>query len=63
MRLFDWLFGSTRDNRDRHAQDVERKLSIAMPTAGAGAQVAADHPVSETEKELRETAGEKPRQE
>jgi hypothetical protein len=34
-----------------------------MPMAGAGAQVAADHPVSDTEKELREAAGEKPRQE
>lgn len=63
MRLFDWLFGAARDNRDRRAEDAERKLSIAMPMAGAGAQVAADHPVTETEKELREAAGEKPREE
>jgi hypothetical protein len=63
MKLFEWLFGPTPDNRDRRAEDAERKISIAMPMAGAGAEVAADHVESETEKELRKAAGDKPRQE
>jgi hypothetical protein len=62
MKLLEWLFGSTPDNRNRRAEDSERKISIAMPMAGAGAELAAEHVESETEKELRETAGEKTRQ-
>jgi hypothetical protein len=62
MKLFQWLFGSTPDHRDRRAEDAERKISIAMPMAGAGAELAAEHVESETEKELREAAGEKSRQ-
>ena len=59
MKIFDWLFGSTPDNRNRRAEDAERKISIAMPMAGASAEVAAEHVESETEKELREATGEK----
>jgi hypothetical protein len=42
--------------------NAERKISAAMPVAGAGAELAGEHLRRETEKELRETAGEKPTQ-
>jgi hypothetical protein len=59
MKLFEWLFGPTPDNRDRRAENAERKVSVPMPLAGMGAEIAADHVESETEKEPRKTAGEK----
>jgi len=59
MNLFDWLFGWTRDNRDRRDQGAERKISPAMPMAGAGSQISGEHPRSETEDELRKAVGEK----
>jgi hypothetical protein len=62
MKIFDWLFGWTPDNRDRRAEDAERKISVPMPLAETGTEIAADHVGSETEKELREATGEKSRQ-
>lgn len=60
MKLFDWLFGWSRDNRDRREQDADRKISPAMPMSAAGAQLSGEHPRSETEDELRKAAGDKP---
>jgi hypothetical protein len=62
MNLWRWLFGGeARDNRDRREQDVERKISPAMPMSAAGAQLAGEKKPSETERELREASGESPR--
>ena len=47
---FEWLFGSTPDNHDRRAEETERKISVAIPMGGAGAQTAAESVESETEK-------------
>ena len=62
MRLLRWLFGSGTDNRDRRKEEAERKISVAMPMAGAGAELAGEHARSETEEELHKAAGEKPTQ-
>jgi hypothetical protein len=62
MGLLQWLFGSAPDNRDRRKEEAERKISPAMPMAGAGAELAGEHPRSETEDELRKASGEKPSQ-
>ena len=62
MGLLQWLFGDTPDNRDRREEDAERKLSTAMPMAGAGAELAGVHSGSETENELRESAAETSKQ-
>lgn len=62
MGLLRRLFANSADNRDRRKEDAERKISAAMPVAGAGAEHGGEHLRSETEKELRETAGEKPTQ-
>ena len=34
MKLFEWLFGPTPDNRDRRAEGAKRKISVAMPWPG-----------------------------
>jgi hypothetical protein len=63
MGLLQWLFGwASPDDRDRREHDAERKLSVSMPMAAAGAELAAQKPASETEQELRETAGDNPKQ-
>ena len=62
MKLFEWLFGSTPDNHDRRAEETERKISVAIPMGGAGAQIAAESVESETEKELPEATGAKQQQ-
>ena len=55
MGILDWLFRWTRDNRDRNDRDqeAERKISPAMPMAGAGAQLDAQPNHSETEEALK----------
>ena len=54
MTWFSWLFGETGDNRHRNdrQQDAGRKLSPAMPMAGAGAELDGEQHESETEKAL-----------
>lgn len=54
MGWFSWLFGDTGDNRRRNdrKQDAGRKLSPAMPMAGAGAELDGERDESETEKAL-----------
>jgi hypothetical protein len=49
-------------NRDRRKEDAERKILATMPMAGADAELAGEHSLSETVKELRDTAGHKPAQ-
>lgn len=58
MRIFDWLFGWNSENRQRResGQDAGRKLSPAMPMAGAGAELQARHRDSETEKVAKRAA-------
>lgn len=56
MSLFSWIFQSP-DNRQRAEGDAARKLSIAMPPAGAGAQIAGQSDDSETEKALKRATG------
>lgn len=58
MRMFDWLFGWISENRQRRepSQDAGRKLSPAMPMAGAGAKLQARQPDSETEKAAKRAA-------
>ncbi len=57
MKLFEWLFGPTPDNRDRRAEGAKRKI-CQWPDGRSDSH----HVESETEKELREVAGEKQRQ-
>ena len=54
MGWFAWLFGDGGDNRRRNdrQQDAGRKLSPAMPMAGAGAELDGERDESETEKAL-----------
>lgn len=57
MGIFSWLFGSSTnpepEDRERRAPErvAARKISPAMPMAGAGALLSAT-PKSETEKAL-----------
>lgn len=62
MGLFSWLLGDRGDNRLRNnrQQDAGRKLSPAMPMAGAGAELDGERDSSETEAAL-ERATEKPK--
>lgn len=55
MSLWDWLRRWTPDNRDRNEpeQDAQRKISPAMPMAGAGAELSAENEDSETEAALK----------
>lgn len=55
MSWFSWLFDARGDNRSRanREQSAERKLSPAMPMAGAGAQLAGQDDKSETEDALK----------
>jgi hypothetical protein len=62
MGFFSWLFGGSDDNRgptDRQ-QDAARKLSPAMPMAGAGAELDGERNQSETEDALKRAAGNDP---
>jgi hypothetical protein len=56
MSLWSWLTGTNAqpDNRNRGSsqQEADRRLSIAMPMAAAGATLGAQPEKSETEKEL-----------
>ena len=54
MGIFSWLLGGHADNRERNSrsQETERKLSPAMPMAGAGAELDGEHEESETERAL-----------
>ena len=54
MGLFSWIFRDAGDNRRRNdrQQDSGRKLSPAMPMAGAGAELDGEPDKSETEKAL-----------
>lgn len=56
MRLWSWLFGWNRDDRERRAGDTERKISPAMPMAAAGAELSAQPDKSETEESLKRAA-------
>jgi hypothetical protein len=49
-------------DRDRRKEDAERKILATMPMAGADAELAGEHSLGETAKELRDTAGDKPAQ-
>jgi hypothetical protein len=53
MGLFSWLFakGDYRARNDPR-EDAGRKLSPAMPMAGAGAELDGERDESETEKAL-----------
>jgi hypothetical protein len=58
----DLLWGG-RDEERRHetaAQDSARMLEMDEPMAGAGAQISARHPHSETEDALRRAASHDP---
>lgn len=59
MGLISWLFGESGENRDRKdaEQDAGRKLSPAMPMAGAGAELSGQDHDSETEDALKRAAG------
>jgi hypothetical protein len=50
MCIFDWLFGWTSDNRRRGDgdQEVERKLSLAIPMVGAASELQARPGASDT---------------
>lgn len=56
MGLFDWLKRWTSDNRERRDEQETRKISPAMPMAGASAQLAAEPEQSESEQALRRAA-------
>ena len=58
MGLLSWLFDSRGDNRARadREQEVGRKLSPAMPMAGAGAELTSLGDKSETEDALKRVA-------
>jgi hypothetical protein len=58
MGLFSWLFGSKTEDRDRRRDDAARKISPAMPMAGAGAELAGQDRDSETERALKRATGE-----
>ena len=56
MRWLTWLFGSNDENeksRNDRQNDASRKLSPAMPMAGAGAELAGQGEGSETEEALK----------
>jgi len=55
MGLFSWMFGDAGGDRGRndHQRDASRKLSPAMPMAGAGAELAGERDESETEEALQ----------
>ena len=55
MGLFSWMFGDTGGDRRRNdrQRDAGRKLSPAMPMAGAGAELAGEKDDSETEAALQ----------
>jgi len=57
MGWLSWLTGRDGENRrcDRE-QDAARKLSPAMPMAGAGAELAGESNASETEETLKRAA-------
>lgn len=59
MGVFSWLLGDRGDNRNRNdrQQDASRKLSPAMPMAGAGAELDGEQDKSETEKALDRSTG------
>ena len=62
MRLFSWMFGDSGGDRGRNDRrwDAGRKLSPAMPMAGAGAELSGQRDESETEEALqRATQNEK----
>jgi hypothetical protein len=58
MGLFSWMFGESGGDRGRNERqrDVGRKLSPAMPMAGAGAELAGERDESETEEALQRAA-------
>ena len=55
MGLFSRMFGDAGGDRGRNdrQRDAGRKLSPAMPMAGAGAQLAGERDESETEEALQ----------
>ena len=55
MGLFSWMFGDSGGDRRRNdrQRDAGRKLSPAMPMAGAGAEIAGERDESETEEALQ----------
>lgn len=58
MGLFSWMFGDAGDDRGRNERqrDAGRKLSPAMPMAGAGAELVGERDESETEAALERAA-------
>ena len=59
MGFFSWMFGAPedRDAPTERQQDAARKLSPAMPMAGAGAELDGEPAKSETEDALKRAAG------
>lgn len=58
MGLLSWLFRGEADERNDRQQEAARKLSPAMPMAGAGAELDGQRDESETEVALeRATRG------
>lgn len=61
MGLLSWLFGRGEDrNRNDPQRDAMRKLSPAMPIAGAGAELDWQRRQSETEEASERAAGGRP---
>jgi hypothetical protein len=63
-KFFAELLLGGRDEERRHetaADDSVRMLEMDEPMAGAGAQLSARHPHSETEDALRRAAGQDPK--
>jgi hypothetical protein len=56
MGIWTWLFGCGHDDRERHKRDASRKISPAMPMAGAGAELSGQSDHSETEENLKRAA-------
>ena len=58
MGFFSWLTDRRGENRNRgdRQQEAARKLSPAMPMAGAGAELAGESNASETEENLKRAA-------
>jgi hypothetical protein len=56
MGIWTWLFGSSEDERDHRETDADRKLSPAMPMAGAGADLSGESENGETEENVKRAA-------
>jgi hypothetical protein len=61
MALLSWLFGRGDDrNRNDRQRDAARKLSPAMPMAGAGAELDGQRGQTETEEALKRATRDRP---